>query len=255
MNPIREILSILINPLPILYMLLLAAFVFYIIRRKRVWKIFVIITGTWFLIISTAPIPNALISSLENRYPPITAETLQTLTTPCDIIVLGGGHSDDKNLSPNNQLSTTALGRLVEGIRIQKMIPGSRLILSGYSGRSEIPQALVLYNTALLLGTDPSSMAVQTSPVNTRMEAEEYSKIFGNSNTLILVTSAVHMPRAMMHLKKEGLSPIPAPANFIIKHGSRKNPWRWIPNAGNISKMETAVHEYVGMLVGSFALP
>lgn len=63
-------------------------------------------------------------------------------------------------LSANNQLSTTAVGRLTEGIRIHRMLPGSRLILSGYGGDSNVTQALVLYRTALLLGVDSATMSI-----------------------------------------------------------------------------------------------
>jgi uncharacterized SAM-binding protein YcdF (DUF218 family) len=136
---------------------------------------------------------------------------------------------------------------LIEGIRIHKLIPGSRLILSGYSGRSELPQALVLYRTALMLGVDSASMSVLSLPVNTLMEAEEYIRNFGKQNDLIIVTCAIHMPRAMMLFKKEGLNPIPDPTNYVLKHGSQKNPWRWLPSSAYTEMMEAAVHEYIGI--------
>ncbi|MBK7712495.1 MAG: YdcF family protein [Bacteroidales bacterium] len=39
-------------------------------------------------------------------------------------------------------------------------------------------------------------------------------------NSLILVTDAIHMPRAMMIFRKLDIEPIPAPTNHIIKHSS-----------------------------------
>jgi len=207
-----------------------------------------VIAGIWFLIISTPLIPKLLVRSLENKYPQLSDESIKNIPDSCDIIILGGGHSDDKDLSPNNQLSTNALGRLVEGIRIHKMIPGSRLILSGYRGRSELSQAGILYRTALILGADSSSMVMQPLPANTMMEAEEYSKNFRSANNLIVVTSDIHLPRAMLLFKKAGLDPVAAPTNQIIKYGSVKYPWRWIPSSGYISMMESVIHEYAGIL-------
>ena len=244
----REFLSLIIMPLPVMYLILITASILFISGHKKSGKILLVIAGIWFLIISTPLIPRLLVKSLENRYPQLTDESIKNLPDSCDIIILGGGHSDDKDLSPNNQLSTNALGRVVEGIRIHKMIPGSRLILSGYRGRSELTQAGILYRTALMLGVDSASMATQILPVNTRMEAEEYSKSFGSDNQIVVVTSDIHMPRAMLLFKKAGLDPVAAPTNQIIKYGSVKYRWKWMPSAGYISMMEAVIHEYAGML-------
>lgn len=244
----REFLSLIIMPLPVLYLILVTALIFFISGHKKSGKILLVIAGIWFLIISTPLIPKLLVRSLENKYPSLTDEAIKNLPDSCDIIILGGGHSDDKDLSPNNQLSTTALGRLTEGIRIHKMIPGSRLILSGSRGRSEIAQARILYLTALILGADSASMVMQTLPANTQMEAEEYSRNFGTKNKLIVVTSDIHLPRAMLLFKKTGLDPVAAPTNQIIKYGSVKYRWRWMPSADCIKMMEAVIHEYAGML-------
>jgi uncharacterized SAM-binding protein YcdF (DUF218 family) len=238
----------LIMPVPILFYLLLAAVVLYRMNQRRKGKIMLWIAGLWFLVITTAPVPQILVQSLENQYSQISNDVLERLTGSVDIIVLGSGHSDDKSLSPNNQLGTTALERLVEGIRIQKMIPDSKLILSGYGYRSELPHALVLYRTALSLGMDSASMSILPLPSDTRMEADEYVRNFGNKNNLILVTSSKHMPRAMMLFKKAGLSPVPAPTAFIIKHESQKYPGYLVPSSSNIMMMEAVMHEYAGMI-------
>jgi uncharacterized SAM-binding protein YcdF (DUF218 family) len=244
----REFLSFLIMPLPVLYMLLFVTFVFYSLERKRTGKILLGIIGIWFLIITTLPIPRVLVQTLENKYPQLSETAIKNLPDSCDIIVLGGGHSDDKDLSPNTQLSAQALVRLVEGIRIHKMIPGSKLILSGYSGGSRISQAMVLYQTALILKVDSTSMEIISTPSNTHMEAEEYAKNFGTKNDLIVVTSDIHMPRAIMLFRKAGLDPIAAPTNQILKYGSWKYRLKLIPSASNIVMMEEAIHEYAGIM-------
>jgi len=244
----RELISSIINPVLILYLLLIAGFVLYALKRKRAGKIFAIIAGLWFFIITTPFLPKYMVKSLESKYHQISDSTIKKITGSCDIIVLGGGHSDDKNLSSNNQLSLTAIARLVEGIRIHRMIPGSRLILSGSSGRSELAQALILYRSALILGIDSSSMAMQSKPSNTLQEAQEYVRNFGTKKTLILVTCATHMPRAIYNFRKAGITPVASPTDFILKYGSHKESWEWIPEYRNIAMMEIALHEYVGII-------
>lgn len=237
-----------INPVVILYMLLIAGVFLLSVKRSNAGKLLITIAGLWFFLITTPFLPRLIFKSLEGKYSQISDETVRNMTDTCDIIILGGGHTDDKNLSANNQLSQQALSRLVEGIRIHRMIPGSRLVLSGCSGRSKLPQALVLYRTALILGIDSSSMIMQPAPANTQQEAEEYVKNFGIKNNLILVTSAVHMPRALLHFHKAGINPINAPANFILKYGSNVRSWKWIPHYGNIALVQTAFHEYIGII-------
>lgn len=244
----REFLSLIIMPLPVLYLFLIASGVFYISGHKRQGKVLLIISGIWFFINSTPFLPKLLVKSLENKYPHLTDESIRALPDSCDIIILGGGHSDDKGLSPNNQLSINALGRVVEGIRIHNMIPGSRLILSGYKGRSDLSQAGILYRTALILGVDSSQMAMQFQPANTAKEAEEYVKNFRSEKKLIVVTSDIHMPRAMILFRRAGLDPIAAPTNQLIKYGSVKYRWSWMPSAGYIGMMESVIHEYAGIL-------
>lgn len=242
----REILSLLINPIPFLYILLISAFIFRMLKKKKFSRLFFRLGAIWFVLISTIIVPVALARSLENRYDQIDDAGLNSAGPRPNIIVLGGGHSDDKGLSPNNQLSTQALSRLAEGIRIHRLSPGSRLILSGYSGRSELPQALVLYRTALLLGADSAFMEMQADPSNTRKEAESYAARHGNEH-VIIVTSAMHMPRAMMLFKKVGVNATAAPADFAIRDGTRRNPYRFIPSSSYISLMRSAIHEYAGM--------
>jgi uncharacterized SAM-binding protein YcdF (DUF218 family) len=235
-------------PLPVLYMLLLAAVIFFILNRKKTGKIILGLAGFWFLIISTLPVPKILVQTLENKYPQLSEQTIKNLPDSCDIIVLGGGHTDDKDLTPNNQLSTKALCRLVEGIHIHRMIRGSKLILSGYSGGSRLSQAMVLYQTALILGVDTNSMELLSTPSNTRMEAEEYVKYFGTGENLIVVTSDIHMPRAMILFREAALKPTAAPTNQILKYASGKYIWKWVPSASNIVMMEEVIHEYAGII-------
>lgn len=235
-------------PVPILYLLLIAGFACLFLKKPKSAKSFFIAGICWFLIISTSPVPTALVKHLEKQYSQLTDEEINALPDSCDIIILGGGHSDDKSLSPNNQLSTTALARLVEGIRIHRKIQGSRMIFSGWAGHSNMPQAVVLMHTAIMLGIDSSSIAIQPLARNTRMESEEYARLFGKEKKLVVVTSAFHMPRAMMLFNKAGINPVPAPADRIVKKSSVKDPWRWMPSSSNTGIIEVAVHEYVGIL-------
>jgi uncharacterized SAM-binding protein YcdF (DUF218 family) len=300
----REFVSLLIMPISLFFLLLLAAFFFLRRKRKKTWKILFLLAGLWLLVITTKPIPSFLVVNLENKYYQVQDSLIKTLPDTINIIVLGGGFSDDKTLHPNDQLSIISMGRLVEGIRIYNKLEGRgrraeggaqsaglraqgkkelgdagteglrdgeiderseeiplsgtkrlidkvtkvTLVLSGYGGRLSLTQAEVLAKTAVSLGVDPADIKLLTTTKNTSDEAKTYFREFGKKTKLILVTDAVHMPRAMKLFRKAGLDPVPAPTNHIIKHGTVKSPFTWMPSSSNIYKMEVAMHEYGGLV-------
>jgi uncharacterized SAM-binding protein YcdF (DUF218 family) len=235
-------------PLPVFWILIFLSVVFYLGRKRKLSKFLGIFSIMWLFAISTPLLPDLLISRLEDRYPVFNPDMFTSFGSPVHIVVLGGGHVNDDRLPANDRLSSEAVVRIAEGIRIHRKLPGSIIITSGWSSSGKVPQAEVLAETALLLGVDENYIKKQPLPKNTRMEASEYHRLFGDNAQIILVTSAVHMRRAIYAFQEEGLDPVPAPTNHLIKKDENYNPWIGIPSSGNIRKMESAVHEYVGFL-------
>ncbi|MEI7526542.1 MAG: ElyC/SanA/YdcF family protein [Mariniphaga sp.] len=244
----KSFISGLLLPLPILILLILLACYLSWKKRERSARITLIISIGWFLVVSTSLIPKLLVSNLENRYKVFSLKSLAGNSKPVNILVLGAGFSDDDRFPPNNNLSETALARLCEGIRIHRLIPGSTLITSAKGWENEISQAEITAQAAIVLGVDSSRIKMQQKPENTHQEAEQYKLLFGDSAQLILVTSATHMPRAIYLFQKEGLHPVAAPANHLIKIGKHKRFWDWLPSVDNIQKMECAIHEFLGLV-------
>lgn len=225
----------------------MAAF-FYFIKKDRISLRFIFISIVWLITISTPFLPNLLISPLENRYIAFPNSSVQENKQPVNILVLGGGYSDDKRFPANDNLEESALARLSEGIRIHRLLPGSNIVTSASGHENETTQAEVTREAAIVLGVDSFYIRMQKKPENTWQEASEYKRLFGDSAQLILVTSAIHMPRAMKLFRKAGLNPLPAPTNHLIKKVKHRDYWSWIPSIGNIRNMESAVHEYVGLM-------
>lgn len=247
---LREILSFLINPLPVLYLLLLAGIVFLIFRKKKASRWFLLLSLLWLLAITTSPFPRLLVSRLETRYPPLLSFPSSATSRLVNILVLGGGYTNDIRFPPNDQLSFNSIGRLAEGIRLYRQIPHSRLITSGYAGKEDISQAMVMYRTALLLGVDSSRLSLQEEPRITWHEALSYRRNFDTTAILIIVTDAIHMPRAMMLFRKAGLHPIAAPTNHYIKKGFHRPKPDISLGSENVKMLEAAFHELAGLAWG-----
>lgn len=233
-------------PLTIFWGFLFISGIFSLLKKRKYARWFLAIALVWMAAISTRPLTGFLVSRLENRYPPIISFDTSILEKPVRIMVLGSGFSDDNRLSPNSRLSVMAMGRVAEGIRVHRLVTQSTIVFSGYSGKLSESQAEVSADAAISLGVDPSSTAMLATTRTTLDEAETFFSTFGPEGTLILVTDAIHMPRAMKLFKASGLDPIASPTNFIIKRNSVKRPELPLPSAGYIRNMENAVHEYAG---------
>ena len=193
-------------------------------------------------------------ATLENQYPPVQVlmdnkYSSSSHDSIVNILILGSGYETDDRLSYSAQLSHSALARMAEGIRLQRLIPSSKIIFSGYANFQPLPMAKVSALAAQELGIDSSVIQTICEPWNTKTEAEEYFKRFGTEPKLYLVTDAAHIPRAVMHFRRAGLNPIPAPTNFNIKKNNiPKRYTDYFPSSVNIKLMEIASTEYLGML-------
>ena len=245
---LRTLVSILIDPVNVLFIIGLVALIFYFRQKPRMVKRTLSIAGGFFLLTASGPIPNFLMENMETRYQPIMDFQNFSERKAIDILVLGSGHTADPDLPPTDQLSASALSRLMEGIRIYKQLSDSRLILSGYGDESLVSQAEVMRNAAVSLGLPTSDLAMQKEPSNTAEEALSYAERFASDRSLILVTSAAHMPRAMYLFSQVGLDPIAAPTDFQVKEDPLEKYEFGLFSYGNFRKVELALHEYIGML-------
>ncbi len=62
----------------------------------------------------------------------------------------------------------------------------------------------------------------------------------------ILVTSALHMPRAMAMFNKHEMNPVPAPIRFIVKGQRKLTPNSFFPTVEGLAKSGLVIHEYLG---------
>ena len=238
----------LLNTLNHFWLVMLVALVF---RKKKIAPYLVIYAILWLFIVSISPVPEWLTTRWESRYPVLEAVPDSLLKKESvHILILGGSHSSSPGLPVTTRLSPVTLGRLAEGIRLHRQVPDSRLVCSGYAGKNRLTQAEALAQAAVLLGVSPSDTLMVKTPVNTEAEAFAYQARFGNEHTLILVTSAIHMPRAMFWFQQAGLDPIPAPGSHLVKPNPERRSFPFTPSVSRIKMVDYWLHEWVGMWYG-----
>jgi uncharacterized SAM-binding protein YcdF (DUF218 family) len=65
---------------------------------------------------------------------------------------------------------------------------------------------------------------------------------------VLLVTSALHMERALAVFRSSGLDPIPAPTDYRVTVPERRSPAEWLPAPDALSATHAALWERAGLL-------
>jgi len=229
--------------------LLLGTILLWFTRWQKTGKVIVTIGLIVLTGMSYGPISDALLRPLEYKYPPLLKS--DHLTEVKWVVVLGAGHVSNPQIPLTSQISTSALFRLVEGIRLYREHPGRKLILTGGVIFDPIPHARVLANIAQAIGVDEQDMVLEDNSMDTKDEARFIRELV-REDKFILVTSATHMPRSMALFRNQGMEPIPAPAGHIVKKRQGLTPGMFFPNAGELYQTERAVYEYLGMAWARF---
>lgn len=190
------------------------------------------------------PFAFLLLWPLESRYQPVSEAALRKEIKW--VVVLGGGSREAPWLTPEDRLNDASLKRLLEGIRLIRLLPQARLILSGGDYRGQQPVARIMHDIALRYGLPPSRLVSEEASWDTHDEAIVLKKVLGDDD-FYLVTSAGHMPRSMALFKKEGTRPMAAPTDFLAVWESF-GLLSFFPQAGALQKTEAAFYEYLGLL-------
>ncbi|MBK8622521.1 MAG: YdcF family protein [Saprospiraceae bacterium] len=142
-----------------------------------------------------------------------------------------------------------SLARLNEGIRVYYVLGRPTMIFSGYSSKKGVTQAMITKDSAICLGIPENKISILEDPTTTEEEALAYKKYFGQKHpNLILVTSDIHMPRAMYLFRKAGLNPVAAPSDHILRKDHTLNSFWWSSHKNNFDKFSAALHEYIGLI-------
>lgn len=251
MNPksiIHQVALLFLDPLLHFYLAVLIAALCYWRRKTKLAKITAVYSVVWLLLVSASPLPKFLAEKREGRYAQLDVTAINRLQEQLvNVIVLGAGHSNAPGFAVHDRLSEPALKRLLEGVRIKQQLPQAKLICSGYSASGRQSQAEVLAEMAIQLGISPQDTLLQPTAHNTEAEARAYSQRFSSTIPLVLVTSALHMSRAVYWFKHYGLAPIPAPTNHLVMPDPGYESFAWKPSTNKIDMSAKLLHEYAGM--------
>lgn len=190
--------------------------------RRRLGRALVIAAVTLLLLASNRFVAYSLVRPLETRFPamPEFAGAAPANLAACGfVVVLGGGNHRTPGLAASNLLSTSALSRLVEGVRILRVLPGAKLIVTG-PGAPSAPQepthAAMLGRAAVGLGVAPERILFIDTARDTEEESQAVHQL-AHDTPVALVTSAWHMRRTVALFRSARVTAVPCPADFSTK--------------------------------------
>lgn len=227
-------------PVSVALIFLLIALFAFSRKQTKLGIGFVLATLVLMYSLSIQPVSHFLAAHLEYEYPAYQGQKVAW------VVVLGSFHATDSQISAHNELSRTGRARLSMAVTVMNDNPGATLLVSGYGGGDPVSHAEVMAREAQRMGIPADRIMLAPEARDTLEEAQAWQLVL-NRSEFALVTSAMHIPRAMYLFESLGLSPIAAPANYEAI-GTPEPQWRhWLPKARNLYRSEAAWHEYLGL--------
>lgn len=220
--------------------LLLLALLLY---RWRGWMSGVLLFAVLQLAVLSLPVvANQLLSGLEQQYPPKPDLWLEQ-PLPQAIVVLGAGRNHNAAEYNGRMSSSVELERLNYAAYLyrQTHLP---ILISGSS--SEIG-----YMKDVLANTYQVPVRWQESHSHTTWENAMYSDELLTRESITsawVVTQAWHMPRAMQAFANRRIHYYPASVTYGSSTYWQHRWMLWIPQANALSRSQTALHEWFGLL-------
>ena len=250
---LSKLIPIFVYPLGLVVILLFTSLL--LRRSARGPRICVISALTLLLLASNTWIASALTRSLEWQYLP-----LETYPQTEVIVVLGG--ATYSAIYPRQIPEINGAGdRILYAAHLYHQGVSPNLLLSGgnisWMNAQNAP-AQDMAEILQMLDVPTDALWLETQSRNTYENALFARQILSEKglNRIILVTSAMHMPRAVALFEAQGFEVIPAPADYNITQLDWERLWEpnlvtqlfnILPAVGNLENTTVALKEYIGI--------
>jgi uncharacterized SAM-binding protein YcdF (DUF218 family) len=249
---LKKLVSRFFFPVPLCAGLLLFGLgLWYFTKRKRAGRGCVVAGTVLLLFFSYSWLPDGMLRQLESPIAPVLIPTGHANPISSNYIcILGQGISSDTSLPANARFNDIFLKRMVEGVRLHRLLPNPTFLVSiAGSNVSQEEKQAVLGGLLRILGLESETLPVCATARDTNDEITWFKQIAG-TNRVFLVSCASHLPRAMVLAKKHSLNAIPSPSGYLAGRVEKKSPLSragLFPTSENLAGSERAIYEYLGL--------
>ena len=255
---LSKLLPLLVYPLGLACLILILVL---ILEQHKKWRRGLLIAALALLWLgSNRWVSFGLARSLEWRdLPPNTTPQAEV------IVLLGGGTESADYPRPMTEINSAG-DRVLYAAKLFQEGAAPYILLSGgnldySSARGDTP-AGEMAELLALIGVPEEAIWLQPQSQNTYEDAVFSAELLNEKEIteVILVTSAMHMPRAKALFEKQGISVIPAPVDFTITEQNWQSVFRptpgeflihLLPNQSALGLTTTVLKEYLGLWVYS----
>lgn len=235
-------------PLPLALLVILIG-TFLLWKQRRIAGVALVgmaVAGLYLL--STPAISDALAGSLERQYGPVAVDELPRTDA---IVVLGGGVQPPARPRKDADLGHAA-DRVWHGAAAYRAGRAPLVIVTGARPYVDRGESAAEATRGLLprLGVPESALAVRGDSTSTREDALTVREAMEQRRLedVLLVTSALHMPRAVATFRAAGIRVWPAATDHEVVAPARRGMWAWLPYHRAFARSNRVWHEYAGML-------
>lgn len=211
---LSKIFWVVAQPLSIILLLVLTGTMLFLFGRRRLGFTANAAAMLVLVLCGFTSLGFLLIGPLENRFSRPTAmpETVDA------IIVLGGSTLGRVSAARGVAELNEAGDRLTEAVVLARRYPLARIVFSGGVGMFEPggePEAATAERLLLAMGIPPERLVLEDQSRNTDENAELTAALLGDdAGTVLLVTSAFHMPRSVGLFRSVGVEVVAWPTDY-----------------------------------------
>ena len=245
---LSKLLSLLIQPLP-LALLFLASGVLLAPWRQRLGWMLVGIGVLVLWVFSTPVVAHRMQAHLEGQFPPAPATAVDSVDA---IVVLGGAIRAEQAPRIHPDLTDSA-DRVWHAARLYHAGRAQRIIASGGTmpwKDSTTAEAPAVVNVLESFGVPSETVILESGSASTYQNARNTAAICRERgmHRIALVTSALHMRRALATFRSTGLDVRPAATDYHAL-GETIDLLDWAPTATALQSSRWTIHEVVGFWV------
>lgn len=216
-------------------------------RRRRLGRALVTLALALCLAIAVLPLGGWLTLPLEERFPRL-AELPDGLS---GIVVLGGAVRQRITQARGQPALTGAAERMTEFVALARRHPELKLAFIGGSAsitHPEIKETIVARLLFERLGLDPDRVVYEDQSRNTYENAVDSYALLkpAPGERWALITSAMHMPRAVGVFRKAGWKVVPFPVDYTTTGDAPELRWRGLLHG--LDGLATGLHEWMALI-------
>jgi uncharacterized SAM-binding protein YcdF (DUF218 family) len=167
------------------------------------------------------------------------------------IVVLGNGivAYQYEELAIESLTRRTAFNAL-EGARLYRVLHPAVVIASGGLADPSVhrrSEGEAVRDALVALGVPRETIVTETRSSNTAEQAELVAPLLGGHSRFALITTPIHMPRALALFRSRGLNAVPGPSHIDYTGQAQNSLLRFVPNPNALRASELSMYEYLGM--------